>query len=116
MEAMHDQFENLLSKAGDYAETKANLFKLKVADKASDTVSDAASAMVIWIFVGFFLLSLSIGAALLIGEWLGKNYYGFFIIAGFYGIAGIVFRLNRNSFIKKPVSNFIITKILNTPA
>ena len=116
MEAIHDQFENLLSKAGDYAETRANLFKLKIADKTSDTVSDAASALVIWLFVGLFMLSLSIGAALLIGEWLGKNYYGFFIIAGVYGIAGIVFHLNRNSFVKKPVSNFIITKILNKPA
>ncbi|MEO6314997.1 MAG: phage holin family protein [Chitinophagaceae bacterium] len=108
----HNQFETLLSKAGEYAETKATLIKLKIADKTSDTVSDAASSLVIGIFLGFFLLCLSVGLALLIGEWLGKNYFGFFIVAGLYGIAGIVFHINRTSLVKTPVSNFIITKFL----
>jgi Putative Actinobacterial Holin-X, holin superfamily III len=115
MEAIPNHFESLLSKAGEYADTKATLFKLKIADKTSDTVSDAASTLVVGIFIGFFVLCFSIGLALLIGEWLGKNYYGFFIVSGFYGIAGIVFHLNRKNLVKTPVSNFIITKILKTP-
>ena len=115
MEAIPSHFESLLSRAGEYAETKATLFKLKIADKTSDTVSDAASTLVVGLFVGFFLLCFSIGLALLIGEWLGKNYYGFFIVSGLYGIAGIIFHLNRKSLVKTPVSNFIITKILKKP-
>jgi len=114
MESIHNHFESLLSKAGDYAETRAKLLKLKVADKTSDTVSDAASTLVVWMFAVFFLLIFSTGMALLLGEWLGKNYYGFFIIAGVYGIAGIIFRVNRTRFIKTPVSNFIISKILKS--
>jgi hypothetical protein len=115
MEAVPNQpnhFESLLHKAGDYAETKVSLLKLKVADKTSDTVSDAAAALVVLLFVVFFLLTLSIGVALLIGEWLGKTYYGFFIVAAVYGIAGIIFHLNRKHLVKIPVSNFIINKIL----
>jgi len=112
MEAIPNHFESLLSKAGDYAETRAKLLKLKVADKTSDTVSDAASTMVVWLFIAFFLLTFSTGLALLIGEWLGKSYYGFFIVAGLYGIAGIIFHINRKKLIKTPVSNFIIGKIL----
>ena len=115
MEATPNHIESLLFKAGEYADTKATLFKLKIADKTSDTVSDAASTLVAGIFIGFFLLCFSIGLALLIGEWLGKNYYGFFIVSGFYGIAGIFFHLNRKRLVKTPVSNFIITKILKTP-
>lgn len=114
MEAAPNHFESLLHKAGDYAETKVALLKLKVADKTSDTVSDAATAMVILLFAVFFLLILSIGLALLIGEWLGKNYYGFFIIAAIYGIAGFIFRANKKSLVKTPVSNFIINKILKS--
>ena len=116
MEAIHNtnQFESLLSKAGEYAETKVSLLKLKVADKTSDTISDAATMMVSILFIVFFVLTLSIGLALLIGEWTGKNYYGFFIIAGLYGIAGLIFRFNRKSFVKTPVSNFIIHKILQS--
>jgi hypothetical protein len=114
MEAQPSHFESLISQAGEYAETKANLFKLKIADKTSDTVSDAASSLVVLLFVNAFVLCLSIGLALLIGEWLGKNYYGFFIVAGLYGVAGIIFYVNRKSLVKTPVSNFIIGKILKT--
>ena len=114
MDAIPNHFESLLSKAGDYAETRAKLLKLKVADKTSDTVSDAASALVVLVFLVFFLLMLSVGLALLLGEWLGKNFWGFFIVAAIYGIAGIIFRVNRKSLIKTPVSNFIIGKILKT--
>ncbi len=112
MEASSSHFETLLFKAGEYAETKAGILKLKVADKTSDTVSDAAAAMVVFLFAGLFTVILSIGLALLIGDWLGKTWYGFFVIAGFYGITGIVFHINRRSFVKTPVSNFIIGKFL----
>jgi Putative Actinobacterial Holin-X, holin superfamily III len=115
MEASPNHIESLLFKAREYAETKADLIKLKVADKTSDTVSDAASTMVLAVFGMFFMLTLSIGLALLIGEWLGKNYYGFFIVAAIYGIAGLIIKANRASLIKTPVSNFIIDKILNKP-
>ncbi|MFT3936672.1 MAG: phage holin family protein [Chitinophagaceae bacterium] len=113
MEASPNHFETLLSQAGDYATTKAELFKLKVADKASDTVSDAASTIVVLLMFCFFLLCASIGLALLLGEWLGKNYYGFFVVTGLYGIAGIIIHFNRKHLVKTPVSNFIISKILN---
>ena len=114
MEAHPSHFESLIAQAGEYAETKAALFKLKIADKTSDTVSDAASSLVVLLFVGAFVLCLSIGLALLLGEWLGKNYYGFFIVAALYGMAGIIFHVNRKSLVKTPVNNFIIGKILKT--
>ena len=114
MKAQPSHLESLISQAGEYAETKVTLFKLKIADKTSDTVSDAASSLVVLLFVSAFVLCLSIGLALLIGEWLGKNYYGFFIVAGIYGVTGIVFHINRKSLVKTPVSNFIIGKILKT--
>lgn len=115
MEASSGHFESLLFKAGEYAETKASILKLKVADKTSDTVSDAVASLVVFLFAGLFTVIFSMGLALLIGEWLGKTWYGFFIIAGFYGIAGIVFHVNRKNFVKTPVSNFIIGKFLKTP-
>src|ERR1700712_4846578 len=102
MEPVPNHFETLLSKAGDYAETRAKLLKLKVADKASDTVSDAASALGIAGFAVFFIFLISTGLALLIGDWLGKSYYGFFIVAGIYAIAGIIFRANKDRFVKTP--------------
>ena len=114
MEANTSHFESLLYKAGEYAETRADLLKLKLADKTSDTVSDAAASLVVFLLFAFLLLMLSTGLALLFGEWLGKTYYGFFVVAGIYGIAGIIFHINRKNFVKTPVSNFIIGKILKS--
>jgi hypothetical protein len=104
--------DSLLSKAEDLIETKTTLWKLKAVDKTSDTVSDVVSSLVVILFIASFILILSIGVALLIGEWLGKTYYGFFMVAGFYGIAGIIIYALRKDWIKMPVSNFIIRKIL----
>lgn len=104
--------DSLISKAGDFVETKTTLWKLKAVDKTSDTLSDVASSIMVILFIMLFILVFSIGIALLLGEWLGKNYYGFFIVAGLYGIAGVIAYKYRKSWIKAPVSNFIIHKIL----
>ena len=55
---------------------------------------------------------LNIGLALIIGEWLGVTYLGFLILAGFYALTGLVFYFNKNSWLKTPVNNRIIKKIL----
>jgi len=60
-----------------------------------------------------FSLFLNIGIAILIGEYLGKLYFGFFIMAGFYLAVGFLFIVFQQEWIKNPVSNFMIRKILN---
>lgn len=112
MEASPNHFESLLFKARDYAETRADLLKLKVADKTSETIAETTTTIVFLLFFAFFLLLFSTGLALLLGEWLGKTYYGFFVVAGLYGIAGVIFHVNRNKLVKTPVNNFIIGKFL----
>jgi ABC-type transport system involved in cytochrome bd biosynthesis fused ATPase/permease subunit len=59
-----------------------------------------------------FALVLNIGIALWLGELLGKNYYGFFIVAVFYLLSAIVLHFFLHNWIKKPVSNLIITQAL----
>jgi hypothetical protein len=59
-----------------------------------------------------FFLFLSIGAALWIGDLLGKAWYGFLILAGFYGIIGLIMTLTGNKGLKKIVSNMIIKQVL----
>jgi hypothetical protein len=59
-----------------------------------------------------FALVLNIGVALWLGELLGKNYYGFFIVAAFYLFTGMVLHFFLHNWIKKPVSNLIITQVL----
>jgi hypothetical protein len=102
----------LLSDTGDYLETQASLWKLKTVDTLSDSVSDIAAGLGIISIAGIFALIMSIGLALLIGDWLGKDFYGFFIIGGMYGIVGLVCYAKRGKWFKEPVGNMLVKKLL----
>jgi len=104
-------FEALFAKAGDYIETRIDLVKLKTTRTTSDIVSSILSKVIVGLFVLIFLMMVNIGLAILIGSALGKTYYGFFILGGFYGLLAIVFHLFRRDWIKNPVSSKIIKKM-----
>ncbi len=104
--------DNLISKAGDIAETKVEVWKLQAAGKIATTVSSLISVMTIAIITVAAITIISMGAAFWIGSSLGKTSYGFFIVGGFYAFFGILVYLFRNSWIKKPLDNLIIDKIV----
>ena len=104
--------ETLFEKAGDYSKISIELFKLQAIDKSAEVVSTLATRLVIVIVVALFIVSANIGLALWIGELLGKTYYGFFIVAGAYALIAALVYAFRYPWIKEPVSNTIITKML----
>lgn len=108
-----DTIGSLFEKTSDYLETRINLYKLKAVDKTSDVLSTIISRLIIVLVFIMFIFVLNIGIALLLGEWLGKSYYGFFVLAGFYLIAGTVIMLMRKKWIKAPMMDKIIQKFLN---
>jgi hypothetical protein len=112
MEEHKSELDMLFSDAGDFIETRAALWKLKAVDALADSVSDIASGLGIIGIVSAFVLIVSIGLALLVGEWLGKSFYGFFIIGGLYGIAGLVCYACRSRWFKEPVGNMLVRKLL----
>ena len=59
-----------------------------------------------------FALVLNIGIALFLGELLGKSYWGFFIVAAFYFVVGMVMHFFLHRWIKKPLSDSIINQAL----
>ncbi len=105
--------ESLFEKTTGYMETRMDLFKLKTTDKTSEVVSSLIESLILIFIIVLALLIFSIGMALLIGEVLGKTYYGFFIIAGFYSVTGLVFFIFRRVWLKEPVTNLLIRKIFN---
>jgi hypothetical protein len=46
-----------------------------------------------------------------LGEALGKSYYGFFVLGGFYILVGVIFQAFKNKWVEEPVSNAIIKKL-----
>ena len=104
--------ESLVERVEVYSKTTFELSKLKVLEKTSHVAASLASRVCVIIVIFLFALALNIGIALLLGEILGKLYYGFFIVAAFYLVAGIVLYIFLLKWIKKPLSDFIITQSL----
>ena len=108
-----DSIKNLFDQSTDYLETKVEITKLQAIDKSADMVSDMIVGVAI-VIVGFLILVfISVGAALLIGATLGSTYYGFFLMGGFYSLLLMLIFVQRNRWIKTPVANGIIHKIMN---
>ena len=104
--------EPLLERAEQYAKTSVELFKLRTLDKTAEVSSSIISRIVIYVLSILFVLTLTIAVALWLGEVLGHNYYGFIIVAAFYGIL-LVLSYFFHPWFKTRINNFIITELLH---
>lgn len=104
--------ESLFERFTEYVETRINLYKLQAVDKSSNILSSLISTlMLMMIFIMFFFM-INIGIAFLLGELLGKPWYGFFVVAGFYLIIGIIINYAKKKWIKETIANKIIQNFL----
>lgn len=104
--------EPLIERAEQFGKTTFELIKLKSLNKLADVTSSLISRLLLTVVLSVFTITLSIAIALWLGALLGKNYYGFFIVASFYGIAGITLFFIHPA-IKARASNVIIKQMLN---
>ena len=112
-EAVDKSIESLLERASDYGNTTFELVKLKALDKTSEVVSSFIPHAVVMVLVGIFMLFLNLGLAFWLGKILSNIYLGFFALAAFYGIIGIVMHFFMHKWLKKLICNFIIKKVAN---
>ena len=112
MENQSSPVESLVDRIKSYVETRIDLLRLKTIDKSSSFLSLLISMLVI-ILTGFIaIMLLSVGIALLLGDLLGKSYYGFFIVALLYLITGLVLYSSREKWLKAPIANSMIKKLM----
>lgn len=104
--------ETLFSRSKEYAGNRFDLYKLKLIDKTSNVASSVLAGVVLFVVFFIFFIVLNIGIALLIGDLVGKSYWGFLILAAIYAIAGFVIFKGRDKFFKTPVSQMLIRKFL----
>ena len=110
MQSTIKHIEDFVSKAGDVAETKVELWKLRAVGKISETVSSLISIIAIAIITCTAITIISFGIAFWIGSAMGNISYGFFLVGGFYVLVGLLVYVFRKRWIKSPVSNLIINK------
>lgn len=111
-EPISENVNLLIDDASRYIEAKAELWKLKAADKSSEAAASLLSCLLLFAIAMIVLFTINTGIAFLIGKWLGEIYYGFFIVAGFYLLLGIVLFASREKLIKRPFYNMLINKML----
>ena len=104
--------ELLLEKATEYGRTSFELAKLKAVDKTSDIVSSLLPHGVVFILISTFLIFLNFGLAVWLGEILGKVYFGFFVVAAFYGLTGLFIHFFMHKPIKRMVRDNLIKQML----
>jgi hypothetical protein len=112
MEEKTKLVESLLERATDYGKTSFELVKLKALDKTSDVVSSFVPHAAVIVLISSFMLFLNLGLAFWLGEILGKAFLGFFVVAGFYILAGVVIHFFMHKWIKRFVRNYIIKLLL----
>ena len=104
--------ESLLEKAADYGKTSFDLIKLKALDKTTDAVSSFIPHSFVFVITAIFLIFLNLGLAFWLGEILGNIYFGFFVVAAFYGLTGFIIHFFMHKRIKKMVHDNFIKQML----
>jgi len=113
MQEQENLIKGLSQKLESFLIISADLYRLKIIYKSADVVSAIVSRLTVILFFVIFSIIFNIGLALLIGKALGEYYYGFFAIASFYGLVGLVLFWFRNKWIKYPLKKIIITESLS---
>jgi fatty acid desaturase len=112
MEDNKKLFESLVERASDYGKTSFELVKLQAVDKTSEVVSSVLPHTAVLILYSSFMLFFNLGLALWLGDITGKIFYGFFIVAAFYVLTGIVIHLFMHKTFKKIIRNYVIQQLL----
>ncbi len=103
--------ELLLERATEYGKTSLELAKLKTLEKTSNVISSLIPHSVAFILFASFMLFVNLGLAFWMGEILGNIFLGFFVIAGFYGIAALVIYFLMHKWLKKRIYEYFIKQL-----
>jgi len=104
--------ESLLEKITEYGKTSYELVKLNVVDKTSDGVSSLMAHAIVRVVLACFLLFVNLGVAFWVGDMLGKVFYGFFVVAAFYGVVVFVLHFFMRKWMKRMFYDYIIRQML----
>ena len=101
METTANSIESLYERAEAYGKTTYELSKLKLLETSNTVITSLVARLSVILMISLFTFVLTIAIALWLGDILGKAYYGFFIVAGFYLVVGIVLHFFLQKWVKK---------------
>lgn len=112
METTPTLIESIFERIEALTETTITLSKLRAMEMTTKVLTSFISRLIAFIVFGIFLILFSIGFAFMLGDWLEKPHYGFFIVAGFYLVVGIILYIFLPKWLQKPIIELIIPQDL----
>jgi predicted transporter len=111
MEKAFAKAEELADTIKEYVNTRIASVKLNAAEKSSAVIANVIAGLIVAaVFMSFVLFS-SIALAFGLGEWIGKTWAGFLMVAGLYLLIGGVVWTARVKIIQLPVMNALIKQL-----
>jgi len=111
MENSANPFEPLIERSLKYGQSSMAIIKLKAVDKTADITSTVLSRLFLLTTVSLLALSLNIAVGFWLGDLLGKVYFGFLLVAGFYALLALVLAALHTR-IKSGLYNSLIRQML----
>lgn len=112
MKEKENILEPIWEKAEEYGKTNLELIRLKVIDKTSDLVSTILPNFLVFVSALVFVLFLNLGIAFWLGEIWNSAYLGFFAVAAFYGVCGLIIHFLMHDKLKERIRNAVIKQLL----
>lgn len=113
MERIFAKTEELVDDVKEYVDVRIESAKLAIAEKTSLVIANAAAGIAVIIALIFFAVFLSIGFSILIGEWIGKPWAGYMIMAAICLIKAVIIWSARKRIIQIPVMNALIKQLFS---
>ncbi|MFN4314110.1 MAG: phage holin family protein [Chitinophagaceae bacterium] len=113
MSELKTSLENLAADLRAYADARLALMKLKAAEKISGLAGRFIAGLVLLVSLILFFSFVSVGLALLLGEWLGRPWLGFVLLGGLFLIIGLLIWWVRRPLIQRPVMNSMIQELFH---
>jgi hypothetical protein len=104
--------DTLFKRFTEFSMTYIELIKLKTLDRASEIVSAIFPDFIVSTLMLVFLLFINLGLAFWLGDVLGKVYWGFLLVAGFYFVLGLFLHFFMRAWVKKTASNYFVKQFL----
>ncbi len=118
---MHEP-KDIFELAGDtkeatrlYIKYKIDYYKLHVAERVTTFATFAIGGILLLTLLAMFLLFSSLAAAMYLGEVLGNNNLGYFIVGIFYLLGMGLLLLLRGRLIQRPILKIVIGELFPAP-
>lgn len=113
MEKTFARVEELADTLKEYVNIRIESVKLNAAEKSSIVIANLIAGIIVAMVLLLFIIFASVALSYGLGEWIGKTWAGFLIVAGLYLIVGMGVWFARVKIIRLPIMNALIEQLFS---